>query len=70
MKKADFCASLQDKLREVPLATRQAWEVKDLYIWWLGAKKKDSYLTWERAHGDVWQYVPGMCQSLIGRNAI
>lgn len=70
MKKEDFEKALRDKLREIPLETRQNWEEKDLNVWWWTVKKEDSYLTWERATGDVWQHVKGMCDDLIGTRAI
>jgi hypothetical protein len=66
MKKEEFRLALRDKLGKVPLETRKKWNDTDLYIWWLTAKAEDSYLTWERSRGDVWQYVPGMCRDLIG----
>jgi len=70
MNKEDFRNALRDKLGKVPLETRKKWNDNDLFTWWLKAKAEDSYLTWERAPGDVWQHVPGMCRELIGPNAI
>jgi hypothetical protein len=55
MKKKEFEQSLRDKLRKVPLETRMTWKDTDLFVWWLKAKAEDSYLTWERCHGDLWQ---------------
>ena len=69
MKKEDFKQRLQEKLCKTPLETRKKWTSSDLFIWWLQAKADDSYLTWERCPGDLWQYVPGMCKSLIGNDA-
>lgn len=69
MLKTEFEAALRSKLRSVPLATRKMWSDNDLFIWWLEAKKDDSYLTWDRCPGDLWQWVPGMCRDLIGKNA-
>ena len=70
MKKEDFRNRLRDKLGKVSPEMRKTWNDTDLYVWWVTARAEDSYLTWERAHGDVWQYVPGMCRDLIGPNAI
>jgi hypothetical protein len=70
MKKKEFEQSLRDKLRKVPLETRMTWKDTDLFVWWLKAKAEDSYLTWERSPCDVWQFVPGMCNDLIGKKAL
>jgi hypothetical protein len=70
MKKEDFRNALRDKLTKVPLEVRKTWNDTDLFAWWLKARAEDSYLTWERAHGDIWQYVPGMCRDLTGPDAM
>ena len=70
MNKEDFKKALRDKLRKIPLETRKKWNETDLLGWWGKAQTEDSYLTWERAPGDVWQHVKGMCRDLIGTNAI
>lgn len=70
MKKEEFCNAVRNKLREIPLETRRKWKDIDLMSWWQKVKAKDSYLTWERAHGDIWQHVKGMCKDLIGSKAI
>lgn len=70
MKKEDFRKALQEKLGKVPLKTRMMWNEGDLLIWWNEARASDSYLTWERAPGNVWQHVKGMCHDSIGPNAI
>jgi hypothetical protein len=69
MNKEDFKQRLREKLRKTPLETRKQWTDTDLFIWWTKAKAEDSYLTWERCSGDLWQYVPGMCRDLIGNDA-
>lgn len=69
MNKEDFRKALRDRLAKVPLETRKKWNETDLFGWWMKAKE-DSYLTWERASGDVWQHVKGMCRDLIGPSAI
>ena len=71
MKKEDFKLAVQGKLRMVPLETRKQWNDTNLLVWWGKTKAEDSYLTWERCPGnDVWQWVPGMCRDLIGKDAI
>jgi hypothetical protein len=70
MNKEDFKRAVQEKLRRVPLETRKQWNDTDLFVWWGNAKAEDSYLTWERCPGDVWQWVKGICDNLIGKNAI
>ena len=70
MKKEEFRNALRSKLGKIPLELRKGWNDTDLFTWWLKARAEDSYLTWERARGDVWQYVPGFCGDLIGPNAI
>ena len=69
MNKEDFKQRLREKLRKTPLETRKQWTDTDLFIWWTKAKAEDSYLTWERCSGDLWQSVPGMCRDLIGNDA-
>ena len=71
MKKEDFKAAVRGKLKNVPLETRKLWNNTDLFVWWSQARAEDSYLTWEKCPGsDVWQWVPGMCSDLIGKDAI
>lgn len=70
MLKEQFRQALRARLGEVPLKTRQTWDNTNLLVWWSEAQKEDSYLRWERAPGDVWQHVKGMCPDLIGPNAI
>lgn len=70
MKKEDFKEAVRGKLKKVPLETRKLWSDTDLFVWWSQAKAQDSYLTWEKCPGDVWQWVPGMCRDLIGKDAI
>lgn len=70
MNKEDYCNSLRNKLERIPLDERRKWSETDLFYWWLKVIEEDSYLRWERARGDVWQYVPGMCRDLIGPNAL
>lgn len=70
MKKEDFRMALRDKLGKVSLETRQTWSDTDLYAWWLKAQVDNSYLRWERASGDLWQHVRGICQDLIGPDAM
>lgn len=69
MNKEDFQNRLHDRLRKVPLETRRQWNETDLLIWWGQAVAEDSYLTWERATGGIWQHVKSMCRDLIGPNA-
>ena len=69
MKKEEFRQALREKLSRVSLQERKTWSDTNLFMWWLTAKAGDSYLTWERCSGDVWQHVPGMCSDLIGQNA-
>ena len=69
MKKEEFRQALRDKLSRVSLQERMTWNDTNLFRWWLAAKAGDSYLTWERCSGDVWQHVPGMCSDLIWQNA-
>jgi len=70
MKKEDFKQALREKLKKVPIETRKEWTSTNLFTWWVQAKDEDSYLTWERCPGDVWQSVPGMCKDLYGKGAI
>lgn len=70
MEKKEFTQALRDKLREIPLETRKTWKTSDLLVWWMDARAKDSYLTWESCHGDLWQYVSGTCSDLIGKKAM
>lgn len=70
MQKEDFRKALRDKLGKVSLETRKTWNNTDLYDWWRKAQADDSYLRWEQVSGDLWQHVPGMCQDLIGPDAI
>ena len=69
MKKEDYREALRDRLRRVPVETRRAWTHTDLMMWWIQEREKDSYLKWERAPGDPWQHVKGMCDDLIGPKA-
>jgi hypothetical protein len=70
VKKEEFRRALRDRLKQVPLETRKTWSDNDLHVWWTRASREDSYLTWERATGDVWQHVSGMCSDLLGPRAI
>lgn len=69
MEKEDFKEAVRGKLKKVPLETRKLWNDNDLFVWWSRARAEDSYLTWEKCSGDVWQWVPGMCSDLIGKDA-
>ena len=66
MKKEDFREAVRAELRKVSRDIRRDWGETDLFIWWNKAQAADSYLRWERASGDVWQYVKGFCDDLIG----
>lgn len=70
MKKEDFKQTLKDRLRNIDLKERQQWTDADLLIWWGEVQKKDSYLRWDRATGDLWQHVKIMCKDLIGKKAV
>ena len=70
MKKDDFEQALWRLLMSVPLETRKQWDETDLLIWWGEAQKDNSYLTWERSPGPLWQHVKGMCRDLIGKQAV
>ncbi len=70
MNKEDFKRAVQERLLKVPPETRKQWNDTDLLVWWANARVEDSYLTWERCPGDVWQWVKGMCGNLIGKDAI
>lgn len=68
MKKEDFRVAVRAALRKVSPDTRRDWDETELLIWWNKAQVEDSYLRWERAPGDVWQYVKSFCHDLIGVN--
>ena len=70
MKKDDFEQALRRLLMSVPLEERKKWDEFDLLTWWTKAQKDDSYLTWERCSGDIWQHVKVVCRDLIGQSAI
>lgn len=70
MKKNEFRTEVRKRLNQIPLEERKAWDNTDLYIWWNKAKKDDPYLTWDKCPGQVWQWIPGMCNDLIGSKAI
>jgi hypothetical protein len=70
VKKDAYRDALRLRLRGVPLETRRKWNETDLMVWWNRERQKDTYLTWERAPGDPWQHVKGMCSDLIGPKAI
>ena len=67
MNRADFQSAVRNALRQVPLATRQAWTKSDLFAWWmqteggkpisgLGCRKGRSLAVRRRR----------MCKNLIG----
>lgn len=70
MKKEDFRRAVRSKLMQTPLQTRRTWNGTDLLTWWSRAHQEDSYLTWERVPGDIWQHVHAMCSDLIGEKAV
>jgi hypothetical protein len=70
MTKDKFRRALRRMLERAPLDARKKWTANDLYLWWLEERREDPYLIWKPTRGDVWQYVPGMCQDLIGANAV
>ena len=69
MSKTDFELAVRQKLRQVPVTTRQAWEGSDLYAWWLRTENEHLTLKWENTRGDSWQYVHPMCMNMIGQQA-
>ena len=70
MEKQDFENAVRAVLRKIPLETRKAWTDADLFLWWSKTQAEDSYLTYEDARGSLWQYVPDMCNDMIGSDAI
>lgn len=69
MLKQAFRTAVRDRLRQVPLEARKTWNETNLLTWWREAQAADPHLTWERAPGDVWQHVKGMCRDLMGKDA-
>jgi hypothetical protein len=66
MNREDFQAAVRNALRQVPLATRQAWTESDLFAWWMQTKEANPSLVWDAARVNPWQYVKRMCKNLIG----
>lgn len=70
MKKEDFRQALRMRLMQIPAASRKTMTDYELLLWWNQIKQEDTYLTWERAPGDLWQHVQEMCRDLIGPSAV
>jgi hypothetical protein len=70
MKKEQFKFKLRESLGIVDFEKRKKWTETDLFGWWLDTQKENPNLSWERATGDLWQHVKGMCKDMIGNNAI
>lgn len=70
MDKEGFRTALREELRSVPHSARAQWAENDLFLWWLKVHRSNPTLNWERAPGDVWQHVPGMCKGLFGSDSV
>jgi hypothetical protein len=66
MNKTQFESPVRQKLRRIPVATRQTWNGTDLLAWWLKTANDHPSLTWDKGRGDPWQYVHSMCTDMIG----
>lgn len=71
MNAQDFKNAVRTKLaRDATLGTRKTWSVEvELLTWWMRVKEEDTYLRRGDGTVDEWQYIPGICQGMVGPHA-
>ena len=65
-----YFRNVREELIKVPLQERKKWETPDLYLWWLEARKNNSFLILTGMLCGGWKFIPGMCHDLFGCKAI
>jgi hypothetical protein len=72
MKTTEFEAAVRAALRQVPLVTRRGWNGNDLIAWWMQTSAAQPGLVEDRAKGDPWQRVHGIClrARMFGQDAV